>query len=133
MKKELKDLLHRLLWSIIKNGEAGVSNAIMDVDVDDAEYEFDYLLTALTELRHLEDGEEVDIESVVEALDNCICFPKSFKAAAKEILDYGYCRALEDFSYDDNYREKKKELYPMYHPNDELLDELVELLEDELV
>ena len=129
MKQELKNLLHRLLWSIIKNGEAGVSNAIMDVDVDDAEYEFDYLLTALTELRHLEDGEEVDFDNVIEALDNCIWPLKSAKAKAKEILDYGYYRALEDFSDDDNYREKKKELYPMYHPSDELLDELVELLE----
>lgn len=128
MKKELKDLLHRLLWSIIKNGQAGVNNAIMDVDADDAEYEFDYLLTALTELKHLEKGEEVDFECVEEALDCCIWRAKSTKEKAKAILDYGYCRALEDF-YGQDKEVKSEELYPMYYPSDELLDELVGLLE----
>jgi hypothetical protein len=128
MKKELKDLLHRLLWSIIKDGEAGVSNAIEGADVLDAEYESNYLLTALGELKHLEMGEEVDFECVEEALNYCIWREKSIKVKAKEILDYGCCRALEDF-YGQEKEEKSKELYPMYHPNDELLDELVELLE----
>lgn len=129
MKKELKDLLHRLLWSIIKNGEAGVSNAIIDADIDDAEYEFDYLLMALTELKHLEKGEEVDFGNVREALDYCIWHEKSIKDKAETILDYGYCRALEDF-YGQDKEVKSEELHPMYYPSDELLDELVELLEE---
>lgn len=128
MKKELKDLLQVLLWSIIKNGSAGVNNASIDVDVDKAEYEFDYLLTALTELKHLEKGEDVDFERVEEALDYCIWHEKSIKDKAETILDYGYCRALEDF-YGQEKEEKSEELYPMYYPSDELLDELVELLE----
>lgn len=128
MKKELKNLLHRLLWSISKNGEAGINNAIVDVDVDDAEYEFDYLIKALTELKHLENGEEVNFRNVRKALDCCISSNGIIKDKVKAILDYGYHCALDDFYGEDKYKVKSKELDSMYHPSDELLDEFINLM-----
>lgn len=129
MSEEVKGLLHRLLWSISENGEAGVTDGIGDMMLDMAEYEFNYLMLALREMEHINKGEEVDFDNVREALDCCISRNISIKDKAKAILDYGYNRALADFDGDGNYREKKKELDPMYHPSDELLNELVSLLE----
>lgn len=128
MSEEVKGLLHRLLWSISENGEAGVTDGIGEMMLDTAEYEFNYLMLALREMEHINKGEEVDFDNVREALDRCISRNMSIKDKAKAILDYGHCRALSDFFGDANYREKKKELDSMYHPSDELLDELIELI-----
>lgn len=121
MKKELKDLLHILLLCIIKNGEIGINNAIVDVDVDFAEYEFDYLLMALTELKHLENGEEVDFKNVKDALRHCNRDASCTKEDIKCTIEW----------YKDGVDYETTD-YHEYDPSDEILDELVELFENKV-
>lgn len=131
MKQEIKNLLHRLLWSVMQNGLAGVHNAFMDKKAENAEYEFDYALDAMKELSHLEKGEKVDFKKVVDAIDASMPYKgyEDIKDKITGILDYGYIRALEDFGDTEEKKEKEIELGKMYHPSDELMNELVEILE----
>lgn len=118
MKKELKDLLHVLLLCIIKNGENSINNGIGNIvvaihrDVDFAEHVFDYMLTALTEFKHLKNGEKVDFKNVKDALNHCMKNARCTKQNAKKIIKW----------------YKAYVGYAEYEPSDELLDELVELL-----
>ena len=114
MKKELKDLLHILLEGIIANCKAGINNAIMDFDIEGVDFYSNYLTIALPELKHLKYDEEVDFFYVNKALDSWIWDAKSPKEKIKNIIEW--YNQTDDLSGE-------------YHPSDELLDELVELLE----
>ena len=133
MTKEVKGLLQRLLWSIVKNGEAGIWNAFQDLNVENAEYEFEYAIAALQELKNLENGDEIDWNSIDCALDISAkgSGATSLKDKIKVMLDYGYSKAKGDFEEEDweDYEERKakeKELKSMYYPDDALISELVE-------
>ncbi len=128
MKQEIKNLLHRLLWSIVKDSQAGIYNAFKDEDVDEAEYQFEYGLDALKELKHLNNGEEVDFKNIAMALESAIPSAKDTKERIKAMLDYGFSMAKNDFAEDELEDGKLEELKEMYYPSDELLDELVVLL-----
>lgn len=130
MKEEIKNLLNRLLWSIMKDSQAGIYNAFNDEDVDEAQYQFDYGLYALTELKHLNNGEKVDFENISMALESAIPNEDNLKDRIKVMLDYGFSKEkdnLIDFTKDELENGIVKETYELYHPSDELIDELVEL------
>ena len=116
MKKELKDLLQVLLQSIITSGKVGINNTIMDVDVDAVDYYYNYLIIALTELKHLKDGEEVDFENVKDAYCDCMGMgcDKVTKADVKYLIEW--------YNHTDDGSGE-------YHPSDEILNELVNLIE----
>lgn len=132
MKEEIKNLLHRLLWSIMKDSQAGIYNAFNDEDVDEAQYQFDYGLDALTELKHLKNGEEVDFKNIADALEAAIPSANNVKDRITDMLDYGFSREkdnLIDFTEDELENGNiVKEIYEIYHPSDELIDGLVEIL-----
>ena len=115
MKKELKNLLQRLLEGIIANCKAGINNAIMDFDTEAVDFYSNYLITALDELKNLEYDEEVDFENVREALDSWIWDAKSPQKNIKSIIEW--------YNETDEYSGE-------YCPSDELVDELVKLMFD---
>ena len=127
LSKEVQGLLFRMLWSIMKNGEMGISNDIFDANADDAEYQFDYLVMAMRELANLRQSEEVDFDNVREALNCCIPRKESIKDKVSDILYFGLQQDLKELT--DNDAEYEKELKEMYNPSDELLSELAELIE----
>jgi len=127
LSKEVQGLLFRMLWSIMKNGEMGISDDIFDANADDAEYQFDYLVMAMRELANLRQSEEVDFDNVREALNCCIPRKESIKDKVSDILYFGLQQDLKELT--DNDAEYEKELKEMYNPSDELLSELAELIE----
>ena len=131
MRQEVKNLLHRLLWSIVENGKAGISNAFQDLNEVMAELEFDYAIRALKELKNLEEGRNVNFNNVAGALDDCTegCGDDTTKEKIETMLDYGYSVAIKDFSDLEERRDKEKELKEMYYPCDELVSELAKLID----
>ena len=126
MKREIKDLLYRLVFAIKRSSYAGIHNAgIVDeyfttnkLGAELSIYEF----AVYTEF-NLNKGLEIDYERLRDALfyegNN-----RDLKEAIKSMLSFGLGEAISDFG-DAITEEKRKELEAMCSPSDELIDELV--------
>ena len=134
MKEEIKNLLHRLLWSIVESGKAGINNAIQESSIEEviaeAKYEFNYTIKALKELKKLEKGNPVCAKNIKDAMMCSIRHPVDTDELIWSHLDFGFSKAKEDFTDEELTKEKLHELYQMYHPSDELMNELVEMLDN---
>lgn len=127
MKREIEDLLYRLVFAIKRSSYAGIHNAgIVDkyFSIHRLEEELEAFEFAVQTEFNLNKGLEIDYERLRDAL-YYEGANKDLKEAIKSMLSFGLGEAISDFG-DDITEEKRKELEVMYSPSDELIDELVE-------
>lgn len=126
MKREIKDLLYRLVFAIKRSSYAGIHNAgIVDkyFSIHRLEEELEAYEFAVQTEFNLNKGLEIDYERLRDAL-YYETLTKDLKVVIKIMLSFGLSEAISDFG-DDISPEKRKELEAMYSPSDELIDELM--------
>lgn len=130
--KQSTMLVIRLLKALKNSAEAGLHNAVNvppgKFSVDEFDEQIDVFRTAVVNLQRLYSGsvDDVNFEKIKRLLKS-ETHEETLNEQIKVMLDYGYSRALEDFEDPEEKRKKEIELAKMYHPSNELLNELVEL------
>ena len=130
--KQSTMLVIRLLKALKNSAEAGLHNAVNiapgKFSVDEFDEQIDVFRTAVINLQRLYSGsvDDVNFEKIKRLLKS-ETHEETLDEQIKVMLDYGYSRALEVFEDPEEKRKKEIELAKMYHPSDELLNELVEL------
>lgn len=126
MKREIKDLLYRLVFAIKRSSYAGLYNVgIVDkyFSIDRLETELEIYEFAVHTEFNLNTCKEIDYKKFKDAL-YYEGANRDLKVAIKIMLSFGLGEAISDFG-DDITEKEKKELEAMYRPSDELIDELI--------